>query len=175
MKETEIKFKIDENILGKLKDILKDIKMNSYGEEDEYFTTKEMLDNDTFLRIRKKKGKIFLQLKDITKGGGQTNDCYEADEIHMELTEENYEKIREMLKRTFPFNFIVRKTRSKGFLNGCEICFDKVDGLGDFLEIEGERENILEVCKKFGLNLENRDSKKGYAHMMAEKINLLGN
>ena len=164
-KETEIKFKIDENILGKLKNI----ELNPYEEMDEYFTTKEMLDNDTFLRIRRKSGKIFLQLKDITKGEEQTNDCYEADEIHIELTEEKYEKMKQILLRTFPFNFVVRKVRSKGFLNECEICLDKVDGLGDFLEIEGPREKILEICKQFGLDLEKRDKEKGYAHMMAKK------
>ena len=85
-KETEIKFKIDENTLNKLKNL----KLTSYEEIDEYFTTKEMLKNDIFLRLRSKHEKIFLQMKNVTKGGEEV-DCYEADEIHMELTQEQYQ------------------------------------------------------------------------------------
>ena len=61
-KEIEIKFKVDGNIL----DALKGIEMKSYEEADEYFTTKEMLENSTFLRFRKKHEKIILIMKAIT-------------------------------------------------------------------------------------------------------------
>ncbi len=163
-KEIEIKFKVDENILSKLKNI----ELNSFEETDEYFTTKEMLDNDTFLRFRKKQGKIFLMLKDIIVGGS----IYEANEISLELNEEQYNKLKKIFEVVFPFNFTVNKKRSKGFLNDCEICVDKVDELGNFLEIEGPKEKILELCKQFNLDMGKSDEEKGYAHMMAKKLNI---
>jgi|SRR3989338_6727349 len=165
-KEIEIKFKVDGNIL----DALKGIEMKSYEEADEYFTTKEMLENSTFLRFRKKHEKIILIMKAITNA---KNEIYEADEIHVELSEENYKKLREIFFRTFPFNFIVKKIRSKGFLNGCEICLDKVEELGDFLEIEGPKEKIEEVCRSLKLDPKNLDTERGYAHMMAKRLKLV--
>ncbi len=165
-KEIEIKFKVDENILSSLKGI----EMKSYEESDEYFTTKEMLENSTFLRFRKKQGRIILIMKDITNA---KKEIYEADEIQIELSEENYKKLREIFTRTFPFNFIVRKIRSKGLLNECEICLDKVDRLGDFLEIEGPKEKIKEVCSSLKLDPKNLDKERGYAHMMVKKLGLV--
>ena len=166
-KETEIKFKADKDILNKISSI----KLTPYEEVDEYFTTKEMLDNYTFLRIRRKKGRIILQLKDITTK--ETKDCYEADELHLELNQEQYEKIRKMLSTTFPHSFVLKKIRNKGFLNDCEICLDEVENLGLFLEIEGEKEKILETCKKLNLDTEKRDNGRGYAIMMAKSLGLL--
>jgi len=163
-KEIEIKFRVNENILSNLKNI----KLNSYQEIDEYFTTKEMLNNDVFLRFRKKNGKIFLISKNITL----SEEIYEADEINLELTEEQYNKLKNIFKIVFPFNFTVNKIRSKGLLNKCEICFDKVDGLGYFLEIEGSKENIMQICKQLDLDIKNSDKEKGYAHMMARKLNI---
>ena len=60
-KEIEMKLKIDENIISKLKSL----ELEPYEEIDEYSTTKEMLDRHVFLRIRKKKGKIFFLLNTI--------------------------------------------------------------------------------------------------------------
>lgn len=163
-KETEIKFRVDENILNNLKNV----KLNSYQETDEYFTTKEMLENSTFLRFRKKQGKIFLILKDIRKSG----EIYEADEIKLDITEEQYDKLKNIFNAVFPFSFTVSKTRAVGFLNECKICLDEVDELGNFLEIEGPKENILRLCKQFNLDLKNADKERGYAHMMAKKMNI---
>ena len=165
-KEIEIKFKADDAVLTSLKGI----EMKSYEEEDEYFTTKEMLENSTFLRFRKKHGKTILIMKDITNA---KKEIYEADEIQIELNDENYRKLREIFSRLLPFSFIVRKIRSKGFMNGCELCLDKVDGLGDFLEIEGKKENIEQVCKKLKLDLKNTDKERGYAHMMVKKLKMV--
>lgn len=168
-RETEIKFVVDKDILNKISSI----KLTPYEEIDEYFTTKEMLNNFTFLRLRKKHGKIVLQFKDILTGAGQSKDCYEADELHLELDEGQYDKIKKMLSSTFPHNFTVKKIRSKGHLNDCEICLDDVQDLGLFLEIEGPREKILEICKELNLDLEKRDRGRGYAIMIAKKVGLL--
>ncbi|MDD5416934.1 MAG: CYTH domain-containing protein [Candidatus Aenigmarchaeota archaeon] len=168
-KEIEIKIVVDEDILNKIKFI----KLTPYEEIDEYFTTKKMLDDHTFLRIRKKKGKIVLQLKNITVRSEDTKDCYEADELHMELNQEQYEKMRKMFLVTFPHSFIVSKIRNKGIFNECEICLDEVKDLGRFLEIEGPKEKILEICDKLKLDMNKRDQGDGYAIMIAKKEGLL--
>jgi adenylate cyclase class IV len=164
-KETEIKFKVDKSFLSKIKYI----KLTPYNEEDEYFFTQKMIDEDTYLRFRKKKGKILLNLKDITKGTSQTKDCYEADELDVEVTPEQYKTMKKIFEVTFPVRIKVKKIRHKGLFDGCEICYDNVKGLGFFLEIEGEREKILKLCKQFGLNLKNRDMESGYAKMTLKK------
>lgn len=164
-KETEIKFKINKRFLRKLKHI----KLIPYKEEDEYFFTQKMIDEDTYLRFRKKHGKILLNLKDITKGTSQTRDCYEANEISVEVTPEQYKKMKKMFEITFPIRIQVKKVRHKGFFEGCEICYDNVEGIGIFLEIEGKRAKILKLCKQFGLNLKDRDMESGYAKMTLKK------
>lgn len=168
-KEIEIKFVVDKDILDKISSIA----LTPYEETDEYFTTKEMLVNHTFLRIRHKKGEMVLQLKDVTADSEQTGDVYEADEVHIKLDDEKYQKLKIIFERTFPHNFIVKKIRNKGHFNECEICLDKVEGLGLFLEIEGPREKILEICKQFDINMNMRDKEHGYAIMKAKKEGLM--
>jgi adenylate cyclase class IV len=168
-REVEIKFKIDKDIASKLKNI----KLESYEEVDEYFFTKDNVNGDIYLRFRKKKGKIFLGSKVIVLGGENTKDVYEADEIETEITQEQYEKIKKIFGVFFPINMQVRKIRSKGKFNECELFLDKVDGLGDFLEIEGPKDKILEICKNFNINMENRDKERGYAKMTLKKMGLI--
>lgn len=168
-KEIEIKFKIDENIASKLENI----KLESYEEIDEYSTTKEMVDKHIFLRFRKKNGKMFLEMKIITLGGKDVG-IYEANETETELTEEQYESIKKIFNAIFPINIQIKKIRSKGKFNGCEICHDKVGGLGDFLEIEGPRKKILEVCKEFNIDIEKqKDREEGYVIMTLKKMGLI--
>lgn len=164
-----MKFRIDKDILPKLKDI----KLESYEEVDEYFFTKDNVDGDIYLRFRKKKGKIFLGLKMITLGGEKSKDVYEADEIETELTQEQYESIKGIFNVFFPINIQVNKMRSKGKFNECEICLDNVDGLGEFIEIEGPKNKIFEVCKQFNLTLDKRDNERGYAKMTLKKMGLI--
>ncbi len=168
-REVEIKFKIDKDILSKLENI----KLEMYEEVDEYFFTKDNVDGDVYLRFRKKKGKIFLGSKVIVLGGENTKDVYEADEIETEITSEQYENIKKIFNVFFPINIQIRKIRSKGKFNECEICLDKVDDLGDFLEIEGPKDKILEICKNLNINMENRDKERGYAKMTLKKMGLI--
>ena len=165
-KEIEIKFKVDRHIASKIKSI----KMEPHEEVDEYFFNEKMLGREKFLRLRKKKGKIIFELKVITLGSGDEKDCYEADEIRTEVSEEQYEEIKKILKVFFPIILQIRKTRRVADLNGCTLFHDTVDGFGDFLEIEGPREKILEICKKFEIDLEKRDKERGYAMMALKKM-----
>ena len=164
-----MKFKIDKDISSKLKNI----KLEPHEEIDEYFFTKDNVDGDIYLRFSKKKGKVFLCLKIITLGGEKSKDVYEADEIETELTQEQYEDIKKIFNVFFPINVEIKKIRSMGKLNECELFYDKVDGLGDFLEIEGSRDNILELCKNFNIDLNTRDKERGYVKMTLKKMGLI--
>ncbi len=168
-KEVEMKFEADENTISKLKNI----KLEPYEEVDEYFFTQQTLDDDIYLRFRRKKGKIFLNLKNITLGGKDV-EHYEADELAMELTQEQYENLKKIFNIIFPIKILLRKIRSKGFLNDCELCLDNVDELGQFLEIEGPKEKMLEVCKQLNLDMNKNVSKQeGYVKMTMRKRGLL--
>ena len=114
-----------------------------------------------------------MGLKMITLGGEKSKDVYEADEIETELTQEQYESIKGIFNVFFPINIQVNKMRSKGKFNECEICLDNVDGLGEFIEIEGPKNKIFEVCKQFNLTLDKRDNERGYAKMTLKKMGLI--
>ena len=160
-KEIEIKFKVDDNITSNLKNIA----FETHEEKDEYYFTKELVDSNVFLRFRHKKGKVILNLKVITRSDNETNDCYEADEMEIVFNQEQYEKMKKIFNVMFPVKIQVNKTRSIGKYNDCELFHDKVENLGNFLEIEGPREKILEICKEFNIDIEKRDREKGYAKM----------
>lgn len=167
-REVEIKFKID-NIPEKLKEI----EFKTHDEEDEYFYSQYMIDNAMYLRFRNKNGKTILNLKNIVISAEQTKNCYEADEEFIELTEEQLEKMRTIFDVIFPIKMKVKKIRSIGKFNDCLIFLDKVDGLGQFMEIEGTKEKILETCKILNLNTEDRDKEKGYARMILKKMGVI--
>ena len=163
-REIETKFRVDEKLSSKLKNL----NLIPYEEIDEYFFTKENVDGNIFLRFRKKKGKIFLNLKNILIGGTDI-DVYEAEETTIELTEEQYEKMKRIFELVFPIKIQTRKVRKKGNYKQCEIFHDFVDGLGEFFEIEGSREDIKKLCEELEIDSSLRDREKGYAKMTLKK------
>jgi adenylate cyclase class IV len=167
-REIETKFRVDEKLSSKLKNL----NLIPHEEVDEYFFTKENVNGDVYLRFRKKKGKIFLNSKNVTSGG-KIVDIYESEEIMTELTEEQYEKMRKMFELIFPIIVQVRKIRKKGNYKGCVICHDIVDDLGEFFEIEGTRENIIKVCQELGIGSNLRDRERGYAKMTLKRMGLI--
>lgn len=167
-REVEIKFKIDN-----LPEKLKEVEFKTHDEEDEYFYSQYMVDNHMYLRFRNKNGKVILNLKNIVVHDEQTKNCYEADEETIELTEEQLEKMRTIFNVVFPIKMKVKKIRSIGKFNDCLIFHDNVEGLGQFIEIEGSREKILETCKLLDLNTEDRDKEKGYARMVLKKMGVI--
>jgi predicted adenylyl cyclase CyaB len=167
-KEIETKFRVDEKLASKLKNL----KLVPHEEIDEYFFTKDNVNGDVYLRFRKKKGKILLNSKNVTTGG-KVVDIYESEEIAAELTEEQYEKMKKMFELVFPIIIQVRKIRKKGNLMGCEICHDIVDGLGEFFEIEGTREDIMKVCQELEIDSGLRDMERGYAKMTLKRMGFI--
>lgn len=167
-REIEIKFKIDDDIASKLKSL----KLKPYKEIDEYFFTNDNVDSNVFLRFRKKQEKIFLNLKLIVVGGKEGN-IYEADEIETEITKGQYENIKRIFNIIFPIKMQIEKTRSISKINKCTLFYDKVKGLGDFLEIEGPKDEIKGICKKLNLTKDKRDKERGYAKMTLKKMGFI--
>jgi adenylate cyclase class IV len=168
MREIETKFRVDEKLSSKLKNL----NLTPHEEIDEYFFTKDNVNGDVYLRFRKKKGKIFLNSKNVTTGG-EIVDIYESEEIATELTDEQYEKMRKIFELVFPIRVQVRKIRKKGIFKGCVVCHDIVEDLGEFFEIEGTRENIIKVCQELGISSDLRDRKKGYAKMTLKRMGFI--
>jgi adenylate cyclase class IV len=168
-KETEMRLRIDDSIVSQLQKI----EMETYQEVDDYFfSSKESIDRRIFLRLRSKMGRHLIELKVIVKGGSDVA-VSEAHETEIELTGEQYETMKAIFLKTFLISVQIRKLRGKGVLNGCELCYDKVEGLGDFLEIEGPEDKIYEICKIFGIDVERqRDRNEGYTMMMLRKKGL---
>jgi predicted adenylyl cyclase CyaB len=167
-KEVEMKLRVDESI----KNMLRNLSFVAAEEVDEYFETKQMLDERHFLRLRTKKGKIKLEFKALT-AGGKTR-IYESDETECDITQEQYGPVKKMLNSIFPIVFEVRKVRGRCALDGCELCHDKVEGLGEFLEIEGPKEKILGICQKYSIDVERlMDREEGYAMMTVRKNGLI--
>ena len=106
-KDVEIKFRVNKHIKRKLKGI----KLKPYKEIDEYFLTKEMFDGDTYLRFRKKHGKIFLQFKDITLKSHISNDVYKANEASGEIGKKQYMTMKKIFNQIFPIKSKVEKIR----------------------------------------------------------------
>ena len=116
------------------------------------------------IRIRHQDNTVTLTLK--------KQQSHEMDNLEYESEIENPKDIHEML-------FIlgwkpeveVKKTRKKGKLEQYEICLDRVEGLGDYIELEKltndnadpeeVRKEFLEILKPFGLS-EKDEEKTGY-------------
>ncbi len=167
-KEIEIKFRVDEKLGSKLKNLT----LEPHEETDEYFFSKENIGKDLYLRFRKKKGKIFLTLKNVVIGGTHIG-IYESEETSIELTQEQYEKMKEIFDIVFPIKLQVKKLRKKGKYKECEICHDIVEDLGEFFEIEGSREKINELKKELEIGDHLIDREKGYVVMTLKKMGLL--
>ena len=167
-KEIEIKFRVNDKLGSKLENL----NLESHEEIDEYFFSTENVGKDLYLRFRKKKGKIILTLKNVIIGGTDV-DIYESEETSIELTDEQYEKMKRIFDTVFPIKFQVKKLRKRGNYKDCEICHDIVEGLGEFFEIEGSREKINELRKEFEIDDDLVDREKGYVVMTLKKMGLL--
>ncbi len=166
-KEIEMRF-----FLKTYPEKLNDLKFDESDETDEYFMTEEIArEGRLYLRIRSRKGKRVLELKEITQSGRVSN----ADERLIEIPEGSYETLKQILERVLPFKIVIKKNRRKAKLNDCEICVDDVEDLGRFLEIEGPEQKISESCKILGVDMDSVEDRGGYVQMMLRKIGFLKN
>jgi len=177
--EVEIRAKIEN--FDKIKAVLNKVGANFIKLEnqiDKIFGADKFLDTEHKIieggivaRIRGIDGKNTLEFKEILreKGGIELNCPLASIEIG--------EKI--LKKLDFKESFTIKKNREIYSYNGFTICLDKVEQLGNFIEIEREitsedkieetRKECLDLLEKIapGLGIE----KRKYGDLMQELIN----
>ena len=120
------------------------------------------------IRIRHQNNAVTLTLK--------KQQSHEMDNLEYESEIENPKDIHEMLLILgWKPEVEVKKTRKKGTLGEYEVCLDRVEKLGDYLELEKltddnidaeeVRKEFLEILKPLGLS-EKDEEKTGYDTLM---------
>ncbi len=169
--EIEAKLKVDshkavEGSLSKLgAHFLASQKQTDYYFDDSKSTfTKE----DKCLRIRKEsvhgKDKYFLAYK----GPKQKSNFKKRQEIEIEISD--FDKSKEILQVLgYRQAIVVKKMRRLWKLNNCLVTLDKVQSLGNFVEIEGPDNKQIEKVKNL-LGLKNLiHIKQSYADLLSQK------
>lgn len=123
-----------------------------------------MKEGDNIIRIRRQDGEAILNLKQ-QKSGEMDNLEYETQVVDPEAMNEI------LLKLGWKPVVEVKKIRKRGKLGEYEICLDRVEQLGDFIELEKMTDNnadpekvrdeLFKELKKYGLSRNNEET-KGY-------------
>ena len=172
MREIEIKLKVDnlEELEKKLADkglvISKEINQHDivYSRIDDTHEYTESYEGCIIVRIRNQDGVSILNLKKQLSG--------EMDNLEYETKVEDGEAMhRILLTLGWKPEVEVKKVRKKGKLGGYEICLDRVEQLGDFVELEKMtddnadpekiRDELFKELEKFGLTKDQEET-KGY-------------
>ena len=165
--EVEAKFKVKE--LESFENNL--IELNAefshiVRQTDTYFSSRKVMRKGTGMRIRKEKtadGEITM----ITfKGPRQRGEFKSRTEIELEVDDAG-KALALLNELTLSPTLIIDKLRKVYDLDNCQVCLDKVNRLGMFIEIEGPDDATIEgVRVKIGLK-DFRHLNRGYAHMMS--------
>jgi adenylate cyclase, class 2 len=121
------------------------------SQEDTYYMhpSRDFKATDEALRIRKQEGKFFLTYK----GPKMQDDLKVREEIELEV---DGAKMSDILGRLgFDVAFSIKKKRSVFALDGLEVSCDRVEGLGEYVEIEskdpGDRDRIMLAANRLGV------------------------
>jgi len=129
--------------------------------EEEFDKSKE---GDVIIRIRKQNGRAELNLK--------KQKTYEMDNLEYETEIKDPEEMHQILLILgWKPQIEVKKIRKKGKLGNYNICLDKVEKLGEFVEIEKitddnddpqvVRKELFDIAKQFGF-MESDEETRGY-------------
>ena len=152
--EVEIKFKADRSVENKIKE-LADFVCEKI-EEDVYFNSpvRDFRESDEALRLRRDGEGVKMTYK------GPKVDAETKTREEIEIRVDDYERAKDMLER-LGFRAIRRVVKRRRIyrLGEVTICFDDVEGLGCFVEIEvksddleGAKRKVFEVAKKLGFD-----------------------
>lgn len=149
--EVEIKFRLKEGVEEKIEKMAKFIVEKE--EVDLYFNhpCRDFRETDEALRVRKDEEGIKLTYK------GAKVDTETKSREEIKITLDNFKNAVKILMRLgFEPVAEVRKVRKIYRLDDIIICVDRVDGVGEYIEIEIEGENIdakeklFEIAEKLG-------------------------
>lgn len=165
--ETEAKFKVSD--IDSFEQTLVDLKaefVHIVRQTDTYFSSPKVMRKGTGMRIRKEKTAEGEVVWVTFKGPRVRGEFKSKNEI--ELKVDNADKALALLEElTLSPSLVIDKLRKIYEIDGCQVCLDKVNRLGMFIEIEGPDDATIESVRcKIGLK-DHRHLNRGYAHMMS--------
>jgi adenylate cyclase, class 2 len=138
------------------------IYIKSETQEDTYYThpSRDFRKTDEALRLRKT-DQLFITYK----GPKAKSDLKIREEIEFPVPDE----MALLLERLgFKEAFTIRKNRKTYSLDDLTICCDKVEGLGEYVEVEssnkGDHDRIMDVLDKIGLR--GKETTKSYSELL---------
>ena len=153
MLEVEVKVRVNHKQIKEKLEELKATFIKEVQQEDTYFEHPcwNFKDRDEALRVREEGNIFFLTFK----GPKLDKKIKVRKELQLQVESEIFELLKEIgfseLKK-------VRKRRKLYQWKNLKVCLDKVEGLGDFLEIEGkswkDKSIIRELVKKLNIKEE---------------------
>jgi adenylate cyclase class 2 len=164
-KEIESKFKI--NDFGEMRE--KVIKLGAESEsvsnsEDIYFKIPQKVASTKYLRVRTKNKKPNGTLAYHEVQSDIETKEWETDISDVKITKEL------ILKLGFLIDVVVKKERETFKICDVEIVLDKVEDLGNFIEIEAPDKGTLnDYVKKLEISKENIVSGLGYPDLLKQK------
>ena len=125
--------------------------------------------SDSCLRLRKQVMNGQTKYILTYKGAKEKSNLKKRREIETGVG--NGDSVKELLSALgYVKRLIVEKTRSFWKLGGCEVALDTLKLLGNFVEIEGPDEKVINDVQK-SLGLENiQNISKSYASLITEKL-----
>lgn len=145
MIEIEIKAKADHDAL--LRTLKKEGATfeKTVGQNDSYYNAphRDFAETDEALRLREQSGRVYMTYK------GKKLDSKSKTRKEVEVEVADREKMEDiLLSLGFKKTLQVHKKRDIYHLKGAEICVDRVEGLGDFVELETMATDMSEMEKK---------------------------
>ncbi len=173
--EREVKLKLKNASVDKLKENLLQDGIKFEGEErqvDVYFNSsyRDFRRTDEALRIRETNGNVELTYK----GPKISTRSKSREEITVKVSDrDSMTKILERLG--FRPVATLSKVRYSFSVGKYTICLDKVEGLGDFVEIEGidvDEDELLNFVKEFTAKygIVSEQEKRSYLELLVEKL-----
>lgn len=168
MLEVEVKAKIKN--LKIFKEILNDMGakfLKKEVQEDVYFNhpCNDFVKTDEVLRIRKINSETFLTYK----GKRLDKETKTRDEIEIKCDKEIFEILNRL---GFKVVANVKKARTEYIFENLIVCVDKVNGLGNFVEIESknlkDKKRLFEILNFFGIE-KGESITKSYLELLMEK------
>ncbi len=153
MIEREVKLKLKSPSLEELEKLLegKSQKLNEEVQDDTYFNYKyrDFKESDEAIRLRKTNSEYELTYKGPKMG----NYGKSREEITVRISERDIQNINIIMERIGLYRaFTVKKTRKNFKIDRYIISLDRVEGLGDFIEVEGQdvsEDQLKDFFQKF--------------------------
>lgn len=150
--EIELKFKVDDHkgIIKFLEEMNAEFVGKAFERTVRFDTNDQVLEKSgRFLRTRTGFKNVITFKRKI-----DSDDFKEREEIEFEISDP--EKMNYILKNLgFSKILIMEKNREKWNYKNTEVVLDELP-MGNYIEIEGEKESIFEVVKDFQLNIDDK-------------------